>query len=122
MAHFAELNDNDLVIRVVVIANEDITLEGIEDEATGVAFCQSLFGADTQWAQTSYNGNIRLRYAGLGYWFDRQNDVFIAPKPYESWTLDPISYDWVAPVSRPDDGAMYIWDEASMSWNEIPLP
>jgi hypothetical protein len=84
MAHFAKLDENDVVIQVVVIANEDITVNGAEDEAVGVAFCQSLFGPDTRWAQTSYNNNMRVRYAGIGYWFDRQNDVFIAPTPYES--------------------------------------
>ena len=121
MAHFAELDENDIVLRVVVVANETITVDGVEDEAVGVAFCQSLFGPDTRWAQTSYNGNMRVRYAGIGYWFDRQNDVFITPKPYESWTLDPVSYAWVAPVPRPDGDAMYRWDEASLSWIEIPL-
>ena len=79
MAHFAELDENDIVLRVIVIANEDIMLNGVEDEATGIAFCQSLLGPDTRWAQTSYNNNMRGRYAGAGYWFDRQNDVFTVP-------------------------------------------
>ena len=121
MAHFAKLDKNNIVLQVLVINNEDITVNEVEDEATGIAFCQSLFGTDTQWAQTSYNNNMRMRYAGIGYWFDRQNDVFIAPKPYESWTLDPISYDWVAPVPYPNDGALYVWDETSTSWSEILL-
>ena len=121
MAHFAKLDKNNIVLQVLVINNEDITVNEVEDEATGITFCQSLFGTDTQWAQTSYNNNMRMRYAGIGYWFDRQNDVFIAPKPYESWTLDPISYDWVAPVPYPNDGAIYIWDETSTSWSEILL-
>jgi len=84
MAHFAELDENDIVLRVLVIANEDTGVDGVEDEAVGIAFCQSLYGSDTRWAQTSYNNNIRVRYAGAGYWFDRQNDAFIAPTPYES--------------------------------------
>ena len=121
MAHFAKLDKNNIVLQVLVINNEDITVNEVEDEATGITFCQSLFGTDTQWAQTSYNNNMRVRYAGIGYWFDRQNDVFIAPKPYESWTLDPISYDWVAPVPYPNDGALYVWDETSTSWSEILL-
>lgn len=79
MAHFAELDENDIVLRVVVVANEDTAVDGVEDEAVGVAFCQSLLGPDTRWAQTSYHGNIRARYAGAGYWFDRQNNVFTAP-------------------------------------------
>ena len=125
MAHFAELDENDIVLRVVVIGNEFTTVDGVEDEALGVAFCHSLFGPDTRWAQTSYNNKIRARYAGIGYFFDRQNDVFITPKPYESWTLDPVSYplsyDWVAPVPRPDRDSMYDWDEASLSWIKVPL-
>lgn len=121
MAHFAQLDKNNIVLQVLVITNKDITVNGVEDETTGIAFCQSILGSDTQWAQTSYNNNMRVRYAGIGYWFDRQNDVFIAPKPYESWTLDPISYDWVAPVPYPNDGALYVWDETSTSWSEILL-
>ena len=79
MAHFAQLDKNNIVLQVLVINNEDITVNEVEDEATGITFCQSLFGTDTQWAQTSYNNNMRVRYAGIGYWFDRQNDVFTVP-------------------------------------------
>lgn len=122
MAHFAELDENDIVLRVIVIANETITVDGVENEAVGIAFCQSLLGPDTRWAQTSYNNNMRARYASTGYFFDRQNDVFIRPKPYESWTLDPVSYEWVTPAPRPDDGKMYRWDEANLSWNEVTPP
>ena len=122
MAHFAELDENDIVLRIVVVANEDTAVDGVEDEAVGVAFCHSLFGPDTRWAQTSYNNNMRARYAGIGFRFDRQSDVFIAPQPFESWTLDPVSYAWVSPVPRPDGDAMYVWDEANLSWIEMPPP
>lgn len=81
MAHFAELDENDVVLRVVVIANSDIMKDGVEDEATGIAFCRSLFGEDTIWVQTSYNGNFRACYAGIGYTFDRQLDEFVPPPP-----------------------------------------
>lgn len=116
MAHFAQLDENDIVLRVVVIANSDIMKDGVEDEATGIAFCQSLFGADTLWAQTSYNGNFRVRYAGIGYTFDRGLNAFIPAQPYPSWLLDTTIYDWVAPVPYPSDGGMYQWDEATLSW------
>lgn len=116
MAHFAELDQNDVVLRVVVISNEDILLNGVEDEATGVAFCQSLFGPQTQWVQTSYNGSFRVRYAGAGYTFDRVDNAFIPPRPYPSWLLDKVVYDWTAPVPYPTDGALYVWDEATVSW------
>lgn len=117
MAHFAELDANDVVLRVIVVANADCTnAAGVEDEATGIAFCQRLFGAETRWAQTSYNGNIRVRYAGEGYTLDRTLDAFLTPKPYPSWVLDEASYDWVAPVPYPTDGGLYVWDEDSLSW------
>lgn len=116
MAHFAQLDGNDVVLRVVVIANSDIMKDGVEDEATGIAFCQSLFGADTLWAQTSYNAKFRVHYAGIGYTFDRYRDAFIPPQPYPSWTLDYVSCDWVAPVPYPSEGGPYLWDEPTLSW------
>jgi hypothetical protein len=80
MAHFAELDSNNVVLRVLVVSNDDITDEnGQEQEALGVAFLQGLFGADTHWVQTSYNGNIRGKYAGIGDSYDPNADVFVAP-------------------------------------------
>ena len=79
MAHFAELDANNLVLRVIVVHNNELLDNGVESEAKGIAFCQSLFGANTIWKQTSYNGNFRGMYAGIGYSYDPVNDVFVPP-------------------------------------------
>lgn len=96
MSHFAELDANNIVLRVIVVGNDMILDEqGNEDEFRGVAFCQSLFGADTIWMQTSYNGSFRKNYAGMGYTYDTQKDAFIAPKPEgEGWVLDESTCQW----------------------------
>jgi hypothetical protein len=100
MAHFAELNADNTVLRVIVVGN-DMTLDpnGQESEAVGIAFCHSLFGADTNWVQTSYNGNIRKNYAGIGYIYDLARDAFIPPKPGgDNWVLDENTCQWYDPV------------------------
>lgn len=79
MAHFAQLDDNNIVTQVIVVANQELLDNGVESEAKGIAFCQSLFGGN--WKQTSYNGNIRKNYAGIGYTYDAGRDAFIAPSP-----------------------------------------
>jgi hypothetical protein len=80
MAHFAELDNNNVVLRVLVVSNDAITdANGQEQEALGVTFLQGLFGADTIWVQTSYNGTIRGKYAGIGDTYDSEADVFVAP-------------------------------------------
>ena len=121
MAHFAQINKNNLVTQVIVVNNSDVLdLPFPESEAIGVAFCQSLFGADTRWAQTSYNANFRYNYAGAGYTFDAAaapNGAFIREKPYPSWVLTD-SYEWIAPVPYPKDEKLYSWDEASIMWIE----
>lgn len=117
MAHFAQLDNNNIVAQVIVVNNETIHNQNFpESEPIGIAFCQSLFGVETLWKQTSYNGNFRKRYAGIGYTYDTALDAFIAPKPYPSWSLDPATADWVAPVLMPTDGQQYIWDELTQSW------
>ena len=116
MAHFAELDPNNIVLRVIVVNNSDITVNGQENEAKGIAFCRSLFGPNTWWAQTSYSGSFRKRYAGVGYSFDQQRDAFIPPRPYPSWSLDSQTCDWVAPIPMPNDGSWYMWDESTQSW------
>lgn len=84
MAHFAELDSNNTVLRVLVVSNDDITDEnGQEQEALGIALLRSLFGADTQWVQTSYNSNFRGTYAGIGFTYDEEDDVFAPPQPEE---------------------------------------
>ena len=119
MAHFAELDANNVVLRVIVVGNKDTSdASGVEKESIGKAFCERLFGGN--WVQTSYNGNIRKRYAGIGYSYDPTLDAFIAPQPYPSWTLDA-NADWQAPVPMPDDGKMYSWDEAAQEWVEVTM-
>lgn len=124
MAHFAQLDENNVVTQVIVVANAElIDADGRESEAKGIAFCQSLFGADTRWVQTSYNGNIRKRYAGIGYTFYPDLDAFVTPRPeqYPSWGLDSQTAEWVPPIPRPTD-TVYIWDEPSVSWVAVPQP
>lgn len=119
MAHFAQLDDDNKVTQVIVVSNAELLDEdGQESEARGVAFCQNLFPG-TRWAQTSYNGNIRKNYAGVGYTYDETRDAFISPRPFVSWTLDEATCQWTAPVPCPQDGRLYVWDEATLSWQEI---
>jgi len=117
MAHFAELDENNVVKRVIVVANADTAdANGNEVESIGVAFCQKLLGGN--WKQTSYNGSIRKNYAGIGYAYHADIDAFVASQPYPSWVLDADA-KWQAPVPMPTDGKMYSWDEASLSWVEV---
>ena len=111
MAHFATLNESNIVIRVEVI-NNDVILDGdgVEQEQLGKDFLTSLYGAGN-YVQTSYNNNIRKNYASRGYTYDLGRDAFIEPKPYPSWTLVEDTCRWTAPIVRPDDGKMYTWDE-----------
>lgn len=119
MAHFAELDDNNIVKRVIVIDNKDTVDEsGNEAEAIGAAFCQNLFGGN--WVQTSYNNKFRVRYAAEGYTYDSSLDAFVRPKPFPSWTFNPTTYDWDPPVPMPNDGTPRYWDEATLSWVEFP--
>lgn len=114
MAHFAELDENNIVKRVVVVANKDCAdANGVEKESIGVAFCERLFGG--VWKQTSYNGNMRKHYAGIGYAYDAARDAFIPPQPYPSWSLDDDA-NWQAPVPMPNDEFTYVWDEANQQW------
>lgn len=117
MAHFCELDENNVVKRVIVVANKDTAdADGNEKESIGVAFCQKLLGGN--WVQTSYNGSIRKNYAGIGYTYDVALDAFVPPKPYPSWVLNSDTAQWDAPVPMPTDGKKYSWDEASQSWVE----
>lgn len=114
MAHFAQLDENNIVTQVIVVANSELMDNGQESEAKGIAFCHSLFGG--KWKQTSYNGNIRKNYAGIGYAYDSQRDAFIPPQPYSSWVLNEESCQWDAPVPKPTDSNKYIWDEDQQKW------
>jgi len=117
MAHFAQIDENNIVVSVIVVDNKDTAdANGVEKEYIGAAFCERLFGGT--WKQTSYNGNFRKNYAGIGYTYRSDIDAFTAPQPYASWTLNEDA-QWQAPTARPTDGKMYSWDEATTSWIEI---
>jgi len=118
MAHFAQLDQNNLVTQVIVVANQECLDEHrAESETVGVAFCQSLIGGT--WKQTSYNGNFRKNYAGIGFTYDPVRDAFIPPKPYASWTLNEDTCLWGAPVAYPVDGKIYEWNEDQQNWIEV---
>lgn len=118
MAHFAQLDENNIVTQVIVVANEELLDEnGIESEAKGVAFCEALLGG--KWVQTSYNARFRKRYAGIGYIYRADVDAFIPPQPFPSWTLNTETCSWDPPVPMPADGKNYQWDEPSLSWVEV---
>ena len=110
MAHFAILNESNIVTRVEVI-NNDVILDGdgVEQEQLGIDFLTSLYGAGN-YKQTSYNRNIRKNYAGVGYTYDAVKDKFIKSKPFASWSLDE-NDDWKAPITYPDDDKDYYWNE-----------
>ena len=122
MAHFAELGMNNVVLRVIVVHNNELLDEnGVEQEAKGVAFCRSLFGGT--WVQTSYNGKIRKNYAGEGFTYDSTRDAFIPPKPFASWVLNEDTCQWSAPVPYPTDVGTpeapkrYVWNEEAQQWD-----
>ena len=120
MAHFAEIGEDNIVLRVIVVSNDDCKDgAGNESEAVGVEFCRNLLGGP--WKQTSYNGTIRARYAGVGYKYDSALNAYIAPKPFPSWTLNEETTEWEAPVARPAEG-MYSWDEDEQAWVEVVIP
>ena len=113
MAHFAKLAENDVVLEVVVVNNNDAP-----NEASGIAFLTKLFGDGIIWKQTSYNGNIRKNYAGIGYTYNEARDAFIPPQPYPSWLLNEQTCQWESPTPMPTDGKIYQWDEAKLAWVE----
>ena len=118
MAHFAELDESNIVIRVIVVADEH--------EADGENWCNNFAGGT--WKQTSYNTfagahslegtPFRKNYAGIGDTYDSGRDAFISPKPFSSWTLNEDTCRWDAPVDYPDDGKVYEWDESTTNWVE----
>jgi hypothetical protein len=118
MAHFAQLDENNVVTQVIVVDNRDTSdANGVEKEYIGIAFCERLLGGT--WKQTSYNGNRRKNYAGIGYTYDSERDAFIPPKPYASWVLNEDTCLWEAPTPMPDDGQMYAWNEETQTWDAI---
>ena len=115
MAHFAKLDGNNKVLEVLVVANNAI--DPTNEEESGVAVLTQTFG-HTVWKQTSYTNSMRKQYAGVGYDYDPIADVFVAPQPYPSWTLDE-NHDWQPPTPMPTDGERYSWDEEELEWVAI---
>ena len=120
MAHFAQLDENNKVLQVIVVANEELMENGIESEAKGIAFCKLLLGEDTLWVQTSYNATIRKNYAGIGFTYDPIKDYFSSPSPYPSWVLNDDA-KWVAPTPKPEetDSIGWVWNEGLLSWDSF---
>ena len=119
MAHFAEIDGNNIVLRVIVVGDDDCKDgSGNESEAVGAAFCNRLLGG--VWKQTSYNARIRKNYAGMGFTYDEALDAFIPPQPFPSWKLNETVANWEPPVPYPTDDKLYMWSEENLSW--VPVP
>jgi hypothetical protein len=111
MAHFAEIDSDNIVVRVLVVPDEA--------EDRGQDYLANDLGLGGTWVQTSYNARIRKNYAGEGFTFDEELDAFIPPKPFDSWILDEEKCQWKAPVDYPTDGVMYQWNEDDQDWVAI---
>ena len=119
MAHFAKIGLNNKVISVHSVNNNELLdANGVEQEVNGIEFLTNLHGWSI-WKQTSYNGNIRKNFAGIGYTYDEDRDAFISPKPFPSWVLNETTCLWEAPVSKPTDGQRYTWNETNQTWDLV---
>lgn len=117
MAHFAQLDGDNVVERVIVVHNNELKDDdGNESEEKGIQFLKNLFGQETRWVQTSYNSNFRKWYAGIGWIYNEELDVFHPPQPFPSWTFNEETAEWEPPVPIPENGKPYCWDEQSLSW------
>ena len=117
MAHFAKMDESNIVLEVNVVNNEDIQdLSFPESESVGIEFLTNWSGGYSNWKQTSYNKSFRKNYAGIGFTYDPQRDAFIPPQPFPSWVLNEQTCLWEAPTPRPMDGFEYIWNEEELSW------
>ena len=114
MAHYAYLDNNNIVVDVIVGKDETELIDGLHPE---IYYAQ---GTPYTVKRTSYNGNIRKQYCGAGYSYNAEADVFIAPQPFASWSLDD-NYDWQPPVAYPTDGKRYSWNESKRRWDAIDL-
>ena len=123
MAHYTELDENNTVLRVLVVNNTDcLNFEGLEDESVGISFLKELYGVNSNWKQTSYNSNFRKNYAGIGFTYDATRDAFIPPQPYPSWKLVEETCQWEAPIPYPGiwlttESDVYTWNEDSQTWD-----
>ena len=114
MANFAKIGKGNIVEKIVVVSNDVATTE-----QAGIDFLNQTFKTNDVWLQTSYNGNMRKNFAGIGYKYDQARDAFIPPKPYPSWILNETTCQWEAPVAYPNDGQRYIWNETNQSWDLV---
>ena len=121
MAHFARIYPDNIVEEVIVVSDADCPDPAPDNEAAGQAFISDELGLAGTWLQTSYNGNFRGRYAGIGYRYDDTLDAFIPPQPFPSWTLNESTFLWEPPIPYPDDGNQYLWDEDTLTWI-VPEP
>lgn len=112
MAHYAFLDENNVVTQVIVGRNEDEVVDGISDWELHYSIVMG-----QPCVRTSYNNNIRKQYAGIGFTYDPVADVFVQPQPFPSWTLD-VNHDWQPPTPMPEDGKHYIWNEDELAWVE----
>ena len=125
MAHYAFINPENIVVKVIVGVDETETQMDNGVEVGGSAEAWEAFYAAQPWHEgltckrTSYNNNIRKQYAGIGFTYNTEADVFVIPQPYPSWTLDS-NHDWQAPVARPEEG-MWSWNEETQAWDEITV-
>jgi len=115
MAHFARIVNN-IVTNVIVVHNNELLVDGVENEIKGREFCYNLLGGE--WIQTSYSNSIRKQYAGIGYTYDVVKDQFVQPQPFASWSLDS-NNDWQAPTAKPEGN--FYWDESTLSWLAFPV-
>lgn len=119
MAYFAQLGYGNIVQQVISVSNADAPDPApTHSEPLGQAFIAEVLALPGEWRQTSYNGNFRKQYCGPGYTYDADADVFVAPQPFPSWTLDA-NHDWQPPTPMPSEGGPWVWDEGTLSWVEI---
>lgn len=120
MAHFAEVEENTYkVLRVVVVDDDHLRdADGRHNELLGQTYLKKIFGRETLWYQTSYNGTLRVRYAGINYTYNKELDAFLTPRPFLSWLLNEDKYAWEPPVEMPEDGNRYVWNEVIMEWQQ----
>ena len=129
MAHFAKLDQDNIVTTINVVHDNELLVDGAENEQKGINFLNTFFNTSDNWKQTSYNTckgvhklggtPFRKNYAGIGYTYNEDKDAFIPPQPYSSWTLNNDTCQWEAPVAMPNDGKFYDWNESTKSWDEI---
>ncbi len=120
MAHFAKLDENNIVLEVNTVNND--VLNPSNEEESGIAFLTEWSGGYSNWKQTSYNKTFRKNYAGVGYIYDAERDAFIAPQPWASWTLNEATCQWDSPIPYPTDGKYYGWFEPNQEWIEVTGP